>query len=434
MTAGLFAYSVCIPWILPSTVWTTQANTQSMQSENAFGARHLILTATLMVLCVGWLWLSARMRGRRAIRFFGLAFLIPAFIVLGSYWGNLTVIAQPHRFHLAMEMCLCALAGCLLNSITTRVPASRGVVYMLAVPLLVWQAIRYQRYAETLIQPIKISKTTQFTAAEWLARHSAGERVMIPGSGAFWLNALADVPQISGCCEQSPLSHSNGIAKYMFESDQAAGTNAAKISETWLEALGAGIAVIFLPESTEPYAMVHPLKFQGRLKELWHGRGAIIYQLPSAGRGIAHLVYPAELPQRMPVNGIDTGPLMPYVKSVLDSSRPLVQAVWKSADSLMLCSVAARGQLVSVNIPAHPGWHARVDGVAVPIQSDKLGQLLINPKRNGKFRILLTYDGGTEAQVCGWIPLPAIGIWAGFAFVSTRKRRGVQRAATRRVF
>ena len=101
---GALAYALAMPWIPPSTIFATQADTQGFVPANRFTPRHLIYAAVLAAGVWALLWLTAAVRAPRYLRFFLLFFFCMAAITLGWYGFGVTLLAQPWRFHLAMEM------------------------------------------------------------------------------------------------------------------------------------------------------------------------------------------------------------------------------------------------------------------------------------------------------------------------------------------
>ncbi len=108
---GALGYGFAMPWAPPSTILTTVADTQKFEPINEFGSHHLVYAALLIVCTVLLVRIFAALRAPAYLRFFLLFFFYMAAITLGYYWLNVTSLAQPHRFHLAMEM------GCILSAV-----------------------------------------------------------------------------------------------------------------------------------------------------------------------------------------------------------------------------------------------------------------------------------------------------------------------------
>ena len=102
----------------------------------------------------------------------------------------------------------------------------------------IWQYSIDRQYARKVVQRASVADRSEWKIAQWFREHKVTERVYVPGSDSFWLNAFVDTPQLAGCCDQSILSRAPQYANYIINSDDAAGDNAAAISVAWLKALG----------------------------------------------------------------------------------------------------------------------------------------------------------------------------------------------------
>jgi hypothetical protein len=96
---------------------------------------------------------------------------------------------------------------------------------------------------------------------------------------------------------------------------------------------------------------------------------------------------------------------------------------WLNNETALISGSLKPGQLVSVQVTAHPGWHARVDGTPRSVFPDKLGLLAVAPRCDGNCTIELHYDGGTEMAVACWINRIAIAgscLWLAAGFTGWR--------------
>ena len=134
---------------------------------------------------------------------------------------------------------------------------------------------------------------------------------------------------------------------------------------------------------------------------------------------------PGDLAPRTPINGVDTGPLIPYVAAIERPDAPELQVRWTDNETMAIAGNLKPGQIVSVQENAHPGWHAAVDGAARRVFADKLGLLAVAPECNGNCRIELHYDGGGEMRVARWINRAAMAgsvLWVLLGAVLSRRR------------
>jgi hypothetical protein len=101
---GALAYALAVPWMPPSTILNTQAAVQGFDPAYKFNPHHLVY----MVALAAGTWVLIRLfgvlRAPMHLRFFLLFFFYMAAVTLGWYWFGVTLLGQPHRFHMAMEM------------------------------------------------------------------------------------------------------------------------------------------------------------------------------------------------------------------------------------------------------------------------------------------------------------------------------------------
>jgi hypothetical protein len=403
---GALAYALAVAWIPPSTVIATQADTQGFAQINRFTPHHLIYAAALAAGAWMLLRLTAAARAPQYLRFFLLFFYFMAGITLGWYWLGVTLLAQPHRFHLAMEMGFTLSMVFATRLLLQRWTALRRPIAVAFAILCIFQFVEYRSYARRLIRGIDITQTSEYKTARWFDRHMRDSRVMVPGSTTFWLNAFTDTPQLTGCCPQGVLNQTARVADYGIMTDLTAENRAFENSLLWFKALGIRAVAVSGPRSTEVYKPFHhPLKFEGRLPVLWRDGDDIIYEVPWRYYSIAHAMEPQDLVQRTLRHGVDTEPLIPYVAAIDQPDAPELQVRWPDNETMVITGNLKQGQIVSVQENAHPGWRATVDGVF----ADKLGLLAVAPDCSGNCKITLHYDGGMEMRAAHWINRAAIG-------------------------
>ena len=404
---GVLGYALAVTWIPPSTVLATQADTQGFAPANRFGAHHLIYVMALIVLT----WLLVRLTARLPVhlRFFLLFFFFMAAVTLSWYELHVTLLAQPWRFHLAMEMGFTLSCVFGLRLLVGRWTVLKRPLVLAFAILCVVQLVNYRAYARRLIHGIDITKTSEYKTARWFDEHMRDSRVMVPGSTSFWLNVFTDTPQLTGCCPQGVLNQTDRIADYGIMTDLTAEKRAFENSLLWFKALGVRAVAVSGPRSTEVYKpFYHPHKFDGRLPELWRDGDDVIFGVPWRYYSIAHALEPGDLVGRTPIHGVDTAPLVPYVAAIDRPDAPDLQVRWTDHETMRITGNLAAGQIVSVQENAHPGWHATVNGSARRVFADKLGLLAVVPDCSGPCTIELHYDGGTEMTVAHWINRTAI--------------------------
>ena len=403
------AYAMVIPWMPPSTILTTQASVQGFDPANRLNYYRLVQIAFLAAGSWLILRLLAAVRAPRYLRFFLLSFFYMAAVTLGWYWFRITLLAQPNRFHMAMEMGFTLSLVFAVRLLLRRWPAlSRPVAVAFAI-LCVFQFVEYRGYARRLIRGVDITQTSEYKTARWFDSHMRDSRVMVPGSTTFWLNVFTDTPQLEGCCLQSVRTQTIPIAIYGIDTDLTAENRAFENSLLWFKALGVRAVAVSGPHSTEVYKpFYHPHKFDGRLPVLWRDGDDVIFGVPWRYYSIAHAMSPGDLVARTPVHGVDTEPLVPYVAAIDRADAPDLKVRWPDNETIVITGEVKPSQVVSVQENAHPGWHASVNGAPRRVFQDKLGLMTVQPECNGTCRIELHYDGGLEMRLAHWLSTAAI--------------------------
>jgi hypothetical protein len=182
-----------------------------------------------------------------------------------------------------------------------------------------------------------------------------------------------------------------------------AGGNWPEWSVLWLKALGVQAVGVSGPGSTEAYkGFVDPRKFNGLLELLWRNGGDALYRVGKAHVSLARVLPRDALVARMPANGDDVDPLRAYVAALEDPALPEARFEWTSPHTALIATDLKPGQVVSLQMAWHPGWHARAGGTAIPIARDALGLMTIYPQP-GASVIDLSYDGGVEMRIAKWV-------------------------------
>ena len=402
-------YAFAITWIPPSTILTTEADAQGFTPQNRFVLHHLIYAAVLAA-CV---WLLLRLlsaaRAPRYLRFFVLLFFFPAAVTLAWFWFGLTLIAQPNRFHLEMDIGFVLAAVFAVRLAVARWKRLRWPLAAAFAIACVIQFTQYRTYAHGLIQGIDITRTSEYKTARWFGQHLPASRVEVPGSTSYWLNVFTDTPQLTGCCPQGVLNQTARVADYGIMTDLTAESRAFENSLLWFKALGVRAVAVSGPHSTEVYKpFYHPAKFEGHLNVLWRDGDDVIYEVPWRYYSIAHAISPGDAVARTPIHGVDTFPLIPYVAALDRPDAPQLQVRWLNNETMTITGDLPPKQIVSVQENMDRGWHASVSGAPRRIYADKLGLMAVEPDCSGPCMILLHYDGGWEMLCAHWINRAAI--------------------------
>jgi len=398
---GLFAWAIAFPWLGPSTIAVIRANAPRV--ANNFQPSRVFTAAILLGLLLGAL-LLARFQIAFATRFAALFSYLTAATALGRYWFRQSLVPQPERYHLEMDMALCILGPILLWRLLGRLPhRARTVLAVAAAVAAIVVALHQRRHAVEIERPIDIRTTIEYQTARWLDVHLPGRRVFAPGTIGFWLNAFGDNPMLTG-------GFDNGILNPFLPDVifQIYAGEHQDLAVAFLKAYGCAAVVGGDRESREvyhPYA--HPEKFHG-LPELWRNGGDVIYAVPGRSASLAHAVRAADLVQMTPVAYNDVA-IKPYLAALDDPSLPAADLTWRAPDAATVTADLRPEHLLSVQIAWTDGWHAFVNGQPRRLWGDKLNQIVVEPRCSGPCTVQLGYDGGWDHRVARWLsPLALI--------------------------
>ena len=423
--SALLGYALCAFLVPPSVLMTVSENVAKMAPQHSGEGRLLGLT----VASLGLAAVRAATKGLSFPTRFAACFSwIVASVTLGSYWFGISLIEQPQRFQMAMELALVCLIACGAKDLLTERKTAERVAAAVFACFCGFQLWSYVTFARQIVKPMSITERSEYKVARWFDENAAGGRVYAPGATAYWLNAFSETPQLTGCCSQNRLLEAVTVADYVIGSDDGAGGRAVEISRLWLQTLGVDYVSIAGPGSTEPHRTIRNWrKFEGEFEEVWRDGDDVIYRIPGAATSLAHPVRPAELVARKPENGVDIEPLRAYAAAVTDSSRSALSFDWHSNHEATISGEIPRGMVVSVQTPYHPGWLASQDGGALNLRADALGLLAIEPSTSGTAEIRLTFTGGSELAATRAVSLLAalltLGLLVGpYAFSRLRSR------------
>lgn len=376
---GVLAYALTIPWLPPSTIGLIIQNSQHSRGAN-YPLRLLPLLAAVAALLI--LHLATTRLGLKHLLRLSLYLIFLTGIVLLS--SRVAIIPQPERFQLEFEMGCCVAAGFAL----ARFRRTALIAGPICLGLLVYQ----HGYARKLIQPIDIRKTIEYEEAKWFDENMAGRRVFAPGSISFWMNVFTDTPQLGGCCDQGVPNFEQRVALYTIYTGQNLGALDGPDSLLWLQAYGVHAIGVSRRGSREHYQPFgNPDKFEGLLFVLWEDDSDVVYRVPLYSDSLAHVIRESQRIARAPKDGSDVAPLQPYVAAINDPEAPQADLQWMPPSHGTIHTQLRQGDIISIQVTYDPGWRAKVNGAARPIESDPLGMMIIPPDCTGNCTVELSY-------------------------------------------
>ncbi len=404
---GASAYALVLPFLSPSML---RAITRASESGREPGFDLGSVTA-IAIVAVGWTILSQylpRWTADWKLQFFAyFAYLTSSIPILAAYLHR-QFLPQPIRYRAEMELALALLVVFGLRPWFERLrfPLKIALIFLL-LALASEQIVSYRRYAKGALQARDITQTIEYRTAA--RAEQIGTRVMLPGTIGQWANAFGDVVQFSGGAWSAAMNPVQQLAVSAVYNGGPTPEEDARVSLAWLKAFGVGAVAVSGPQSQEywkPYA--HPSKFDGILPVLWSEDDVTIYQIPQRTASLAHVVPMTAIAMHPPARADDIGELDSYGRALDEPSLPLADMRWDGTNRIYVHANATRGQAISIQVSYHPGWHASAGGHAVPLHSDGLGLMWLDPGCQGPCEVKLDYDGGWELRLSRYISFAAI--------------------------
>lgn len=416
---GALAYALAAPWIPPSTVAAIRHNAQFTVGHYPMTARQYFLWGGVLVAVIALAALLRRRGVARWMIFFAGFACVMAAIALPGYWFGVYLMPQPERYHLEMDLALALPVTFLFASTLKRLPARlRLAAILLAAVAAAVQLDECAYQARKWIRPVDIGRTVEFEAARWLGEHLPGRRVFATGSIKFWLNAFADNPQLGGGFDQGIVNPVIPKVTFGIPFTRGDGERCAR----WLRVYGIDAIVVSGPETRDAYRDYRDAeKFRGVLAELWRSGGDAIYGVPRRRSSLAHVVRREEIVSRAPYNIEDIEPILAYEAALEDERRAPARLAWRGPAEAVVEAELRPGEVLSVQVSYHPGWRAAVEGVAVPVRSDGLGLMVVEPHCSGPCAVRLKFDGGAEMWLARWAQ--AAAVVAGLLWWACERRR-----------
>lgn len=415
------AYCLVMPLVPPATIQTMVGNARTTGGDYIHAYQNAV-PQTLAILAILVVIKLAARKLNSALQFAILLSFVMMLVTLADAYYQFAIVPMGLRYHLEMELALSLLLALIGQAVLRNRPQRIGVIAMVMLcVVLIYPIRKHRQYARNvLLKSTDITTTTEWRMAQYFNQHwpgkEGGERVFVPGSAAFWFTAFSDTPELWGF-DQGATDYAVRIADYGIYTGQGAGAHDAENSVLWMKALGVHAVGVTGPKSGEVYhPFVNPVKFEGKLEALWRDGDDVIYQVGKHA-SLARVVPRTALVNRMPANAIDLDPVKPYVAALDDPAISAADFHWMTMHSATGSAQLRAGDVVSVQMAWHKGWHATVNGGEVPVLRDGLGLIYLDPAVTGACAIEMYYDGGVEARVANALsPLTAIVLLILFAW------------------
>ncbi|MGA2037710.1 MAG: hypothetical protein ABSH42_00415 [Bryobacteraceae bacterium] len=417
---GCYAYFIALPFVVPSIVATIRANAPLVGGKFESGPMHVALVAVFATVFLALAWAMRRTRLAAPGRFAILFLYAIAFIALAGYWFHFSLLPQPQRYHLEMDLAFWLAVALIAGPAYQRLPRRAMVILVSAVALAaapVW--IHQRQQARAMEKPIDIQTTSEYHVSRWLGEHLPGRRVFAPGTICFWMNAFSDTPMLNG-------GFDNGMRNALLQHIifQIYFGDSPEVALGWLKAYGVDAIVGGDAPSREVY---HPYAHPGKLHALpvlWRDETEVIYAVPRGSNSLAHAVRAADLVTETPA-AYELKVARTYLAALDDPTLPPADFRWTGTGSARIAGKLRPEHLLSVQVTFDEGWHASVNGEPRRIWGDKLGQIVVEPRCDGACTVDLDYDGGFEmrlARAASVMALAGGALWILLGSIRWRKR------------
>jgi hypothetical protein len=403
LTAGIgaFSYAICSPFLSPANIGAIHG--ASVGGEG--GSWTIGSFTALAMVATGWalLWhFLPRWTRDWRLQFFALFAWLTGSVPLIATYLNRQFLPQPGRYKVEMEFSLALLLVFAVRPLFARIPRPlRVCILLVLVALAGEQIVTARRFAKAVLAPADITRTIEYRTSIWARDHLPGVRIMLPGSIGQWADAFADIEQLGGGSWSTAYNLVQQRAKAGIYNGGETDEADARVSIAWLKAFGAGAVAVSGPKSQEFWKVyAHPTKFDGRLPVLWSEDDVTIYRVPLGTESLAHVVAESALVRRAPSSRQDTAEAEKYVAALEDGSLPRAEFRWEGKNRIHIRTTAWPGQVVSVQVTHHPGWHAKANGTSRQVRADGLGLMWLQPGCHGPCDVQLDYDGVAELRIC----------------------------------
>jgi hypothetical protein len=415
-----YAYAIALPFVAPSIVATIRANAPLVGGRFESGPMHVALVAVFAAGFLALAWAMRRTRLAAPARFGVLFLYATAFIALAGYWFHFSLLPQPQRYHLEMDLAFWLLVALAAAPAYARLPRRAalivvGALALAAAPIWIYQLHR----ARGMEQPIDIQTTAEYRVSRWLGEHLPGRRVFAPGTIGFWMNAFSDTPMLTG-------GFDNGMRNVLLQDIiyQEYFGDSLEVGLGWLKVYGVDAIVGGDAQSREVYHPYnHPDKLHA-LPVLWRDSTEVIYAVPRGSSSLAHTLHAADLVTDTPA-AYNLVAERTYLAALEDPTLPPADFRWTGTGAARITGNWRPEYLLSVQVTFDEGWHASVNGAPRRIWGDKLGQIVVEPRCDGACVVDLVYDGGVEmrlARAASVLALAGGGLWILLGSIRWRKR------------
>lgn len=410
--AAVFGYLLIAFAVPPSTVATIVRNSPVMHDGFVLLGRSGAGLVCLAIAAPAGGLLAERLGWSVAARFTFIEAVLMAVVAISAESGVFEMLPQAGRLHVEMDRSIALLAGVVF--------ARRGVLIAVTVAALLFQMPNAKKGFREVLRAGEIEGRSEYVSARWLATNAPGERTYATGSTAFWLNAFADIPQVTGCCEQG---RPNPFIQHLLYLVNVGKDDEVQLAADWLTVYGASTLIVAGPGSNDAFRDVADAgKFAAVMPLKATVAGNLIYSIQGDHYTLAHRLRAGEYFRDTPKALYRTPEFDRLVAAIRDPGRNLDFA-WQSGTQATVRGHLEPGDMVWVQVSAMPGWKAVVNGAERPVKADGITYLLVDPRCSGDCEIALRFAG---TPYLGWWQLVSAvsACLAAYLLVNRRGFRG----------
>ena len=205
------------------------------------------------------------------------------------------------------------------------------------------------------------------------------ERVFLSGSQVFWINSILPIQQVRGGRDETSIHPFWADAAYQIREGES-----PDLTQNWLTTMGTSYILVHGPDSEEPFHdFKHPEKFS-KFELISENEDDFLYKVPKAY--LARIADKDILKVRAPKNGVDQVALSAYTKTI----KHPISFLFEKPNKIVINGNIHEEEIISLAVSYDPGW--KIQEGQGTILKDSLGNIIIEPKKQGDQRFVLVFS------------------------------------------
>ena len=415
--AQIFSFgSLCSLLIVPTSYWAAVLHNSGRMHPGFLSSDKTMIYYAALLLILLMIANRCQRLVESPLRFFAISSSLFLILVVSANSNIFEILPQAHRFHVEMEMPLCALLGVGFVRTTSKNPYRSFGGFLLFVAFCVVSFAQMKERRRIDHVAVAIGERVEYRAARWANENLQWQRgrLFTSGSTSFWFNAFSRQWQLGGCCDQGNLNDISIRLSYMINLAKS-DTDIAK-SIYWAQALGVQALVLPNAQSNDAYKDTqNPSKFDGRLVRLAAPASLDVFKVPQARESLVQVVDRRLLVPRhlMRETGEFAQAIEMYVKSLKKGTT--IRERWLDEQTLTIAGRVDANDVFVVQMNYSDGWRASGNPYA-SVYSDGLGTLVIDPgcKESCPVELKLDWTGQsstTIGRIVGGLTLVGLVGW-----------------------